>query len=254
MAKDVIIALDFPDRERTLGFLDRFGGERPWVNGGVDAVQAGIFQRGVGALGVHVAAGAVGAAQHQRADAEYAAAAAQVEHELFRRGVFFQRLQAHARGGVCPGAEGEAGVETQYPARALLRYRLPAGEDEQRFADLDGLVVFFPVVLPVGLVHHGGDGLQARALGKGGQLRAAGAVVADVDLHAREPAVALLELAVHIVPVLPVLLKETAEVRLVLDDQPPGPQLRQLVAERVEHPGRGAERRLYPAAHSSTGL
>ena len=36
MAKDVIIALDFPDRERTLGFLDRFGGERPWVKIGTE--------------------------------------------------------------------------------------------------------------------------------------------------------------------------------------------------------------------------
>ena len=40
MAKDVIIALDFPDRERTLGFLDRFGGERPWVKIGMELFYA----------------------------------------------------------------------------------------------------------------------------------------------------------------------------------------------------------------------
>lgn len=40
MAKDVIIALDFPDRERTLGFLDHFGGERPWVKIGMELFYA----------------------------------------------------------------------------------------------------------------------------------------------------------------------------------------------------------------------
>ena len=40
MAKDVIIALDFPDRERTLGFLDRFDGERPWVKIGMELFYA----------------------------------------------------------------------------------------------------------------------------------------------------------------------------------------------------------------------
>ena len=36
MAKDVIIACDFPTRERTLAFLDRFGDERPYVKIGME--------------------------------------------------------------------------------------------------------------------------------------------------------------------------------------------------------------------------
>ena len=31
MGKDVIIALDFPGREETLSFLDRFTGKKPFV-------------------------------------------------------------------------------------------------------------------------------------------------------------------------------------------------------------------------------
>ena len=175
-------------------------------------------------------------------------------HELFRRGVFLQRLQAHARGGVRPGAEGEAGVETEHLAGALLGDRLPAGEHEQLFAYFDGLVVLFPVVLPVGIVNHGRGGLEPGPLRESGQLCAARRVVADIDLDPGEAAVALLELGVDIVPVLPVFLEEAAEIRLVLYDQPVGPKLCKPVAELVEPPGRGAEGRLYPAAHSSVGL
>ena len=36
MAKDVIIALDFPDRKTTLDFLDRFEGEKPFVKIGME--------------------------------------------------------------------------------------------------------------------------------------------------------------------------------------------------------------------------
>lgn len=40
MAKDVIIACDFPTRERTLAFLDRFGDERPYVKIGMELFYA----------------------------------------------------------------------------------------------------------------------------------------------------------------------------------------------------------------------
>ena len=40
MAKDVIIACDFPTRERTLAFLDRFGDERPYVKSGMELFYA----------------------------------------------------------------------------------------------------------------------------------------------------------------------------------------------------------------------
>ena len=104
------------------------------------------------------------------------------------------------------------------------------------------------------LVYHGGDGLQAGALRENGQLGPAGVVVADVDLDPGEAAVALLQLRVHVVPILPVLLEKAAEIRLVLYNQPLGPQLCEFVAELVEPAGRGTESRLYPAAHSSVGL
>ena len=40
MAKDVIIACDFPTRERTLAFLDGFGEERPYVKIGMELFSA----------------------------------------------------------------------------------------------------------------------------------------------------------------------------------------------------------------------
>ena len=40
MAKDVIIACDFPTRERTLAFLDRFGDKRPYVKIGMELFYA----------------------------------------------------------------------------------------------------------------------------------------------------------------------------------------------------------------------
>ena len=40
MAKDVIIACDFPTRERTMAFLNRFGDERPYVKIGMELFYA----------------------------------------------------------------------------------------------------------------------------------------------------------------------------------------------------------------------
>lgn len=40
MAKDVIIALDFPGRERTMDFLSKFGDERPYVKVGMELFYA----------------------------------------------------------------------------------------------------------------------------------------------------------------------------------------------------------------------
>ena len=36
MAKDVIIACDFPNREQVLGFLDKFSGKKPFVKIGME--------------------------------------------------------------------------------------------------------------------------------------------------------------------------------------------------------------------------
>ena len=40
MAKDVIIALDMPNRASVMSFLDRFGGEKPWVKIGMELFYA----------------------------------------------------------------------------------------------------------------------------------------------------------------------------------------------------------------------
>ena len=38
MGKDVIIALDFDSKEKTLAFLDRFTGEKPFVKIGMELI------------------------------------------------------------------------------------------------------------------------------------------------------------------------------------------------------------------------
>ena len=40
MGKDVIVALDFDSREKTLAFLDRFSGEKPFVKIGMELFYA----------------------------------------------------------------------------------------------------------------------------------------------------------------------------------------------------------------------
>ena len=40
MAKDVIIACDFPSAAETLAFLDRFGGKKPYVKIGMELFYA----------------------------------------------------------------------------------------------------------------------------------------------------------------------------------------------------------------------
>ena len=40
MAKDVIVALDFPGREETLAFLDKFENEKPFVKIGMELFYA----------------------------------------------------------------------------------------------------------------------------------------------------------------------------------------------------------------------
>ena len=40
MPKDVIIALDYPDREAALAFLDQFGEEKPFVKIGMELFYA----------------------------------------------------------------------------------------------------------------------------------------------------------------------------------------------------------------------
>ena len=204
-----------------------------------------------GLFGVHVAAGAVGAAEHQGAYAQDAAAAAEVEDELLRPRVFLQGLKAHAGRGVAAGAEGEAGVQPEDEPLRSLRDGLPAREDEQPFAYLNGLVILLPALGPV-LVRDGAAlGLKAGAVREGGELRAALRRVLNVELHSGDAAVARFQLLVHVVPILPVLLQKTAEVRLVLYDETLGAEGGEPFAERVYVLGHCCGRRLLSIAYVS---
>ena len=99
-----------------------------------DAVERGVVHRHVRRFRVNVAADGLTAAEHERADGENAAAAAEIEHALVRRGERFNGLQTHARRGVAAGAEDEARIEPQRhaPVRGLF---LPRGDDDELFPD-----------------------------------------------------------------------------------------------------------------------
>lgn len=65
--------------------------------------------------------------------------------------VFFERGETHARGRVAAGAEDQAGIEPQR-LTPVGGYLFPFRYDDQLFADLDGLIIFAPVVLPVAVL------------------------------------------------------------------------------------------------------
>ena len=144
------------------------------------------------------------------------------------------------------GAEGEAGVQPEDEPLRSLRDGLPAREDEQPFAYLNGLVILLPALGPV-LVRDGAAlGLKAGAVREGGELRAALRRVLNVELHSGDAAVARFQLLVHVVPILPVLLQKTAEVRLVLYDETLRAEGGEPFAERVYVLGTAAEGGFYP--------
>ena len=199
----------------------------------IKAVERGVGRRDLRGLGVNVAAGDVRAAEQQRADAEDAAAAAEVEHRLACAGAVLERGEAHARRGVAAGAEDEAGVEPQRQA-AVRRRVEPLGHDDEPFADFNGLIVLPPVILPVAVAHGCGRQRAADAGADGFQLRAAVVIVGEVELDARHAAKLRLERVVHVVPVLVVLLQKLLKIRLVLHDHAARAQLGQLRADVVD--------------------
>ena len=199
----------------------------------VKPIERGVGRRDLGGLGVNVAAGDVRAAEQQRADAEDAAAAAEVEHRPARAGAVLERGETHARRGVAAGAEDEARVEPQRQA-AVRRRVEPLGHDDEPFADFDRLIILPPVVLPVAVAHGRGRQLAADAGTDGCQLRAAAVIVGKVELDARQAAKLRLECVVHVVPVLMVLLQKLLKIRLILHDHAARAQLGQLRADVVD--------------------
>ena len=173
----------------------------------VHAVQGGILIGHVHRLGVDVHRLGALRPQAQGRNGQNPAAAAQVQHPEARLGVGLHPLQAELGGGVCPGAEGQAGVQIERgpPWGDRLRPH-PLRDHVEPGADLHGLVVLLPAVGPVVFRQGHGGVLPAKALGVPGQKRLAVRVVGNVEFHPAHAPHPLQKLLVHIVPVLPVLL------------------------------------------------
>ena len=114
-------------------------------------------------------------------------------------------------------AENKTGVKAQR-GPAVVGYVLPLGDDYQLFADLDGLVVFAPVVFPVAVLDE--QGLDAAVCPAYPAKHGAPVlVVAEVALYAAHSREAALQLVVNVVPVLMIIFKEILKISLVLDDE-----------------------------------
>ena len=130
-------------------------------------------------------------------------------------------------------AEQESRVEAQgHPAPVGAVY--PLRYDEELFANLYGLVVLLPVILPVGVAHGREPQLELRP--DGVKQRRALVAVLDVKLNARHAPVAFLEGGVDIVPVLAVIFKKGSEIILVFDDKAGDAEGREPVADLVGVP------------------
>ena len=195
------------------------------------AVERGVFHDDVGRLGVDVTADAAVAPEHQRAYAEDAAAAAEIEHLFARSRVFFKRGKAHTRGRMAAGAEHEPRVESEIYSAPGRRF-LPLGNDEKTLSYLKRLVEFLPVILPIAVAH--GLCAQVKLSPERGKHFLPVPVVLKVALYPRQPRVALLQRLVNIVPVAAVVLKKILEIGLVFNDKAAASHGGQPVADRVD--------------------
>ena len=119
------------------------------------------------------------------------------------------------------GAEDQPRVQPQGEP-AVLRHSLPFGDHHQLFPHLNGLVIFPPVVFPVAVSYIGyPDVLIGRA--DAVQNVPALFIVGQIAFYPADALELVLQLLVHIVPVLVVVLKKIPEVRLVLDHEAPRP-------------------------------
>ncbi len=152
--------------------------------------------------------------QQQRADAEYAAAAAEVQRAHTGRGIALKRGKAQLRRGVAAGTEGNAGVKAERNAPIVRRVH-PLRHNDKLFADLYRLIAAAPTVFPVLIGGIAGDCLRKRSL-YARKHRLPGLIVRQVTLYAAHALVGPLQLRVNIVPILAVIFKKALKIRLVL--------------------------------------
>ena len=137
---------------------------------------------------------------------------------------------------VVAGAEDQAGIEPQR-LTPVGGYLFPFRYDDQLFADLDGLIIFAPVVLPVAV-------LDKRCLHRAvcaAYFRKDGlavGVVAEVALYAADARELLLQLVVHIVPVLVIIFEEILKIGLVFYNKSVRAHVRHLLAALIYKLGR----------------
>ena len=198
----------------------------------MQTVQCGVVGCNIGRLRVHVYPEAAFTSENQSPDPEYAAAAAEVQHPLARRGPVLQRLKAESCRGVTAGAEGKPRVQPQRQP-AAIRNLFPLGYDNKLAADRDGPVVVAPVVFPVAVLHRAV--LNGREAGQ--QLTQHPLpllVVGQIELQAADPVKTLFQFGIDIIPVLVIVFQKAPEILLALQDETADPERGKLIAAAVD--------------------
>jgi len=143
---------------------------------------------------------------------------------------------------VAAGAEGEAGIQIEGGAAGGHGgLALPVGDDVELFSHRDGLVILLPAGGPVVFLKGLGGVGGVDAGEPGVPLAIAVGVVGDVEGHLAQALHAVFQVAVHVVPILPVFRQEAAEVGLILDLQAGGAVHGELGAEGVQVRGGGGD-------------
>ena len=141
------------------------------------------------------------------------------------------------------GAEYKAGVQTQGQPAALGNF-LPFRNYHQLFANRYRLIVFPPVVFPIAVLHKACLNVAVGIFDLP-QHGLALFVIGEIALYAADPFEFVLQLLIHIIPVLVVALQKTPEILLIFYHKASSPHVRHLLAAQVYLLRRGIYGNLY---------
>ena len=135
------------------------------------------------------------------------------------------------------GAENQPGVEPQGKTAGVGVF-LPGGHDDQLLAHGDGLIEFAPVVFPVAVLHKadldltvGGADLPQGVL--------PGLIVGQIAFDAADAGILLLQLLIHVIPVLVIVLQKVLKIGLVFDHKAAHTHLTHLLTALLQQLLRG---------------
>ena len=113
-------------------------------------------------------------------------------------------------------AENQTRVQTQGNT-AVFRGVEPFGDDHKFISSFDRHIILPPVVFPVTVLYGRKTDILSIGSADLSEHRVAILIVCQIAFDAAHTGEALLQLFIHIVPVLPVVFQKTAEIRFIFD-------------------------------------